>query len=137
MSADESSPQVVFKQGGDTYHYLDSDGTPICEHHRARGDRDDLPSIPTEEKAVADFMSPCEQCQLLQKHGGKTRSELMAAAKDLLETGTDSETFSKDELEEIIFRLGGQDKMSGMDDPPVDGDESESNTVPGADTSDE
>ncbi len=61
----------------------------------------------------------------------------MAAAKDLLETGTDSETFSKDELEEIIFRLGGQDKMFRMDDPPVDGGESESNTVPGADTSDE
>ena len=137
MSADGSSTQVAFKRGRDIYHYLDGDGAPICENHRARGDRADLPLIPTEESAVAGFMTPCEMCQILQVHGGKTRSDLVAAVKQLLETGTESEAFSKDELEEIVVRLSGQDEVSRTrDHPTVDG-ESESNTVPGADTPDE
>lgn len=137
MSTDEATPQVVFKQGRDIYHYLDSDGVPMCENHRARGDRADLPLIPTEESAVAEFMTPCEQCEILQEHGGKTRSELVAAVKQRLETGTDSETFSKDELEEIVARLGGQDEGARTGSRSSVGDESESNTVPGADSSDE
>ena len=137
MSADEATPQVVFKQGRDIYHYLDSDGAPMCENHRARRDSEDLPLIPTEETAVADFMTPCEMCQILQEHGGKTRSELVAAVKQCLKTGTDTEAFSKDELEEIVARLSGQDEGARTSScSSVDG-ESESNTVPGADTPNE
>ncbi|KOX94224.1 hypothetical protein AMR74_16080 [Halorubrum tropicale] len=128
---------MVFKQGSDTYHYLGADGTPMCENHRARRDSEDLPLIPTEEPAVDDFMTPCEMCQILQEHGGKTRSELVAAVKQRLKTGTDTEAFSKDELEEIVARLGGQGEGAKTGGRSSAGDESESNTVPGADTSDE
>jgi hypothetical protein len=137
MSTEADVVQVVFKQGSDTYHYLGADGEPMCENHRARRDSEDLPLLPTEESAVADFMTPCEMCQALQEHGGKTRPDLVAAVKQLLETGTGTEAFSKDELEEIVTRLSGQDEGARTSSRSTAGGESESNTVPGADTSDE
>lgn len=99
---DAAVVDVAFKLDRDVYHVLGDDGEVCCNYADGRDDLEGRTLIRTVEADVADDLDRCQRCSQSMRTDGFTRKGLANEIHRALGTGREAQTFTKDELLQIL-----------------------------------